>query len=340
MIHISKQLEEWVTRLRNDRLYAAQIKLALVYFLVILIALALITFFIQGIFVTTLKNNIEYQLIVLNYGVEVGEIFLHAAAQHLLTTMVKIDVVFAVLFSAVGYFFAFRTLRPIKYFIDAQKRFVSDAAHELKTPLAVMKTGVETMPNLAKDDTVNALFKKDLIEEIDSLIHITENLLTLSQSDNPDAYRNKRMVNISELLETQLRRISTYADQKNIIVTPEIQPDIIMHGIPDDFVALFRNLLKNAVDYSHAEGSIKVSLKKSTKKIQFCVSDMGIGIPHEEQQAVFSRFYKSDTGEIRSKGSGLGLAIVKSIVDHMGGAIHLESRVGHGTTITLIIPYA
>ncbi|MGC8717063.1 MAG: sensor histidine kinase [bacterium] len=330
-----KRLEEWVIGLKGNIFERARIKLTVFY--LIITALILFSFSI-ALYYTYAKgigedvegnfSNEEQQLIV---GRNLARL------RMVLLTINGLAVIFIGLISLV---LSGITLRPIREAMERERQFTSDAAHELRTPLTIIKTELEVAlrePKITEKE-VRSLLKSNL-EEIDRMSRMVENLLLLSRMDTLKNRIILSKVSFSSLVEKGIERMKPYAKEKNIVLTSNIQKDIVILGDEDQLHRLLFNLIKNAIDYNRDNGRVVVDLGLSPKGVLLTISDTGIGIPSSEIPHIFDRFYRVDRSRSQKiAGSGLGLAIVKSIVDAHNGEIRVKSNLGEGTTIEVQFP--
>ncbi len=220
-----------------------------------------------------------------------------------------------------------------------RRRFVSDAAHELKTPLASIKLLVDSLISTENiDKEILHEFLGDISSEIERLVRITEDLFTITKSDEK-IMQKKESIDTFRVVNDAIRIIEPAAEGKNIKMIDELSQGLFIYGSKDNFYQIVYNLLDNAVKYNKDNGQVKVILKDEKENIILSVADTGVGIPQEEVGNIFLRFYRVDRARSRETGgTGLGLAIVKGHVDSFGGKITVESHVNEGTVFTVFIP--
>ena len=224
----------------------------------------------------------------------------------------------------------------------ARNQFVSDASHELKTPLSTMKILIETLlyqdpmdPELAKE------FLGDANKEIDRLSGIIQDLLTLVHMDSGDAPMKMTEVSLSDVVSDTVSRLLPLSRERGIEMNCLIRDQITVQGNAVKLSQVCYNLIDNALKYTPRGGLVRMELAKNGKKAVFRVADNGVGIPAEDKQRVFDRFYRVDKTRSRETGgTGLGLAIVKQIVQMHGGDVSLESEEGKGSTFEVTLPCA
>ncbi len=223
---------------------------------------------------------------------------------------------------------------------ESRQEFVSNVSHELKTPLASMKVLADSL-NGAQDVPVEMYreFMMDIGDEIDRETKIINDLLSLVRMDKSGASLNVSAVNINELIEHILKRLSPIADKADIDVVFESFRPVVAEVDEVKFSLVITNLVENAIKYNNEGGWVHITLNSDH---QFCfikVEDNGLGIPEESVEHIFERFYRADKSHSREiGGTGLGLAITKSAIAMHNGDIKVRSTLGEGTTFDVRIP--
>ena len=224
--------------------------------------------------------------------------------------------------------------------ISEEKRnhFVSDASHELKTPLASIKLLSDSILQNEMDIETIKEFVGDIGNEADRLTRMSEKLLSLSRIEgHPD--NDFEIVFLTPTIERVIRMLGGLAEKKNITFHTDLINDGTILIQEDDLYEIIFNLAENAIKYNVNDGAVFFSLNKDTDNIILQVRDTGVGIPPDAQAHIFERFFRVDkTRSRKSGGSGLGLSIVRNMVERNSGTIHVESTVGSGTTFTLSFP--
>lgn len=235
---------------------------------------------------------------------------------------------------ALGYFLAGRTLAPIAEMVDEQNRFISDASHELKTPLTSLKSAFEVYlrdKNRKVHDADSIII--DSITEVDKLKDLSESLLLLAQYEKPNDKPELKVINLKEVLNACEHKIAGLAKQKNITVEPHIFEAYVL-GNEYSLEDLFTILLDNAIKYSSENSKIEISMTKLPKGFEVAVKDFGMGISKTDLPHIFDRFYRADSA--RSNGGyGLGLAIAQKIANDNHATITVQSKLGKGSTFTV-----
>ena len=223
---------------------------------------------------------------------------------------------------------------------NSRNQFVSNASHELKTPLSTMKIMIETLmyqdpldPGMTKE------FLGDVNSEIDRLNSIVTDLLTLVNIDSGTMKLKRENIDLSALLQEQVRRLSPLARENGIEMDCSASTPVMISGDLLKLQQVIYNVIDNAIKYTPRGGEVHTGVSKSGKMAVLRIADTGEGIPPEDLPHIFDRFYRVDKARSRETGgTGLGLSIVKQIVLLHGGTIVPESTVGQGTTFTIQLP--
>lgn len=263
----------------------------------------------------------------------------HKTLKELLITFLIVGIfAFAAVF-VVSLFFANHAIKPIKTAWEAQKQFIADASHELKTPLTIVSSNYGALIS-RKSETIESQIKwLDYIKEgTDRMTKLIGDLLTLARIEGMDIMPEKKMCNISVIISEAISEMEAKAIEKNIHVSNNTGLDITIKSVPEKIKQAFMILLDNAVKYTDENGKIEVSLTKTKRHIRCDVTNSGKGISPEDLPKIFDRFYRADTSRAGDTGSyGLGLAIAKTIIESMNGEIIASSIVGKSTTVSFIL---
>jgi signal transduction histidine kinase len=223
---------------------------------------------------------------------------------------------------------------------ETRNQFVSNASHELKTPLSTMKILLESMiyePTM--EEGTRHEFLVDINKEIDRLTAITSDLLTLVKSDSGELKLRRESFRFGETILDVAKRLEPLANERKLAMDVSVANDIIIFADKGKMSQVVYNLLENAIKYTPAGGSIELTLKRNAKSAVLKVTDTGIGIPESDIEKVFERFYRVDKARARTTGgSGLGLSIVKQIVMLHDGDITVASKEGKGSTFAVTLP--
>jgi len=224
--------------------------------------------------------------------------------------------------------------------ISEQKRrqFVSDASHELKTPLASIKLLSDSILQNDMDMETVREFVSDIGNEADRLNRMSQKLLNLTKMEG-QLEAECEIINFLPTIERVVKMLSAIAKENQIRIDLDIQTDSPILILEDDLYQIIFNLVENGIKYNISGGKLTISLTREDDNAILKIADTGMGIPEEAVDHVFERFYRVDKARSRkSGGSGLGLAIVRNLVERHRGEISLESRLEVGTTFTVIFP--
>jgi len=222
----------------------------------------------------------------------------------------------------------------------SRNQFVSNASHELKTPLATMKILLENIIYQPEMDTeMRTEFLTDVNKEIDRLNLIIGDLLTLVSMDSNTMRLNRTNFSLSQLITDTARRLSLVAEKNHQELKMSLNDRCDMYADQAKLTQVVYNLMENAMKYTQEGGQIRVRLVRSGRDAVLTISDNGPGIPKEDQAHIFERFYRVDKARSRETGgTGLGLSIVHQMVLMHGGSVSVESEEGEGTTFTVVLP--
>lgn len=219
-----------------------------------------------------------------------------------------------------------------------QKRFIADASHELKTPIAVIKGMVEI---LNRDDFDDQQTQKEFLEQIEMEINrlniLVKDLLQLSRLSKSNIVLEREKIDITQILYAGIKSLQKRAEKKGIPIVCTFESNDIVFCDRNRMEQVIINLLGNAIDYSDT-GTITLHTWSDKDFYILEVIDEGHGIPDKDQERIFERFYRvNDDRSRQSGGSGLGLSIVKSIIEAHGGKIEVESTEEIGTTFRIFL---
>ena len=223
---------------------------------------------------------------------------------------------------------------------EARNQFVSNASHELKTPLATIKILVESM--IYQDDMDSGLRKEfltDINKEIDRLSSVVSDLLTLVHIDSHKLRLRREMMVFSDTVRETVGRLKPLAGKRKQEIVTKIADGCEMFADPGKLAQVCYNIIENAIKYTPDGGTITVSLQKVGRDAVLEISDTGVGIPEEDVPHVFDRFYRVDKARSRDTGgTGLGLSIVQQIIRLHAGSVTVQSEQGKGTTFIVQLP--
>lgn len=235
------------------------------------------------------------------------------------------------------------------------KQFSSDASHELKTPLTILKGEVEVMLRKERTSQEYQQTLKSNLEEINRMSQIVEDLLLLSKADTGEIQLHRKQINLTAILAEVVAQMDLLARSNKIyLCASNHQQDFHIFGDALRIRELFMNLIENGIKYTEEGGSITITLQEDSSPlreasellesvrdrfVKIIVSDTGIGIAEEDHERIFNRFFRVDKARSREQGgSGLGLSICKWIVEAHQGEIKVESELGKGSCFIVRLP--
>ena len=209
-------------------------------------------------------------------------------------------------------------VKPVEETFEKQKQFISDASHELKTPLAVIEANSDVLENeIGKNKWINYIQN-----ETDRMNKLINELLLLAKIENVDNLKEYKQLNLSKEVEIILSMFESMAYEKQVVIKSKISENIIMNGNKEDIEHIVSTLTDNAIKHTKEQKEVVVELKKEKNEIVLEVKNMGDPIPEEERKKIFERFYRIDKSRNRNeKRYGLGLAIAKSTIEKYNGKI-------------------
>ena len=230
--------------------------------------------------------------------------------------------------------FSRMVFRPVEESIQKQKRFITDASHELKTPLTIIDANIEVM----EMESGESQWTKSTRKQIQRLSGLVQQLVTLSRLDEEKGLEEKCEFNLSEAVSECVQPYESLAQTREKNLTLNIEEDITYTGDERSIRRLAGILMDNAVKYSSENGNITLTLKKKGKKIFLEVYNDADDLPQGKLDVLFERFYRLDSSRNSGTGgSGIGLSMAKAIVQAHKGKITAENKNGRGLTITVIL---
>lgn len=222
---------------------------------------------------------------------------------------------------------------------ELRRRFVSDASHELKTPLASIRLLSDSIVNADNMDMGTLReFVTDIGDEAERLSRTTEKLLSLSKLDS-GAAMSREPLDLLLVVEKTLHLLAPLAREHQVILETELHKDCLIYGSEDLVYRIIFNLAENSIKYNLPGGRVKILLYQEDERVLLTVEDTGIGIPEEDLPHIFSRFYRVDKARSRDAGgSGLGLSIVYDAVSFHNGEVRVENRSQGGARFLVSFP--
>lgn len=265
-----------------------------------------------------------------------GFAFLDSLKTISLTTGI-ISILLAIMISFV---LANKALRPVREAWEKQQMFIADASHELRTPLAVLSTNLDAVLDSPEEKvSEQSEWLGNMKNEIDRMSKLVNDLLFLSRMDaKSDALKPEAFL-LSDLADKVVGSFHAVAAERSLTLKPDIQAGVTINGIESRIHQLIVILVDNAMKNTLSNGKITVSLSTSHNRAALDISDTGVGISEQHLPHIFDRFYRTDAARTSEEGgSGLGLAIARQIVREHKGEITVQSKVGVGTTFTVMLP--
>ncbi len=221
---------------------------------------------------------------------------------------------------------------------EKRRQFVSDASHELKTPLASIKLLSDSILQNSMDENTVKEFVEDIGNEADRLNRMSEKLLSLSKIES-GVDTSYEIVNVIPTIERVSRMLSGLAKEQNVQIQHDFKRACPVLIPEDDLYQIVFNLVENGIKYNVKGGILTISVYSEDDSAVLKFKDTGVGISKDSQSKIFERFYRVDKARSRkSGGSGLGLSIVKDMVEHNAGTIDVSSTPGAGTEFTVTFP--
>lgn len=235
-----------------------------------------------------------------------------------------------------------QSLRPIEQSFQQLKQFTADAAHELRSPLAAMKTSVQVMQYYPERIHPQD-FKKigAMATTTDQMIRLVEDLLFLARMDTLDLTVRQEWIPLSltEILEDLLELFQSQAQEKGITLLGNLKDEVNIKGDGGQISRLLRNLLDNALQYTPEGGKVTLTLKSDRDSAMIIIEDTGIGIAPDHLPLIFDRLWRADTARVRRDGGmGMGLAIAQGLVQLYQGEISVSSQLSVGTCFRVRLP--
>lgn len=235
-----------------------------------------------------------------------------------------------------------QSLKPIEQSFEQLKQFTADAAHELRSPLAAIKTSVQVMEYYPERLHPQDLKKIGAIASTtDHTIKLVEDLLLLTRIDSDSLPKGITWVNLSltEILEDLVELFESSAQEKNITLKANLLSEVTIKGDGSELARLFRNLLENALQYTSSGGKVTVTMTRERQNVLVEIEDTGIGIAPEHLSSIFDRFWRADKARVRRIGGmGMGLAIARAIAERYHSKILVTSQLGVGSCFAVKLP--
>jgi two-component system sensor histidine kinase SenX3 len=224
--------------------------------------------------------------------------------------------------------------------VEAVRRdFVANVSHELKTPVGALNLLAEAVAEAKDDPEAVVRFAERMQGESERLTRLVQQIIDLSRLQNDTASEDAAVIKVSELIAEAAEHSATEAELRSIDIALTLDGEPLVRGDRAQLHSAVSNLVENAVRYSQPDGKVSVSAAADDEEVRISVADRGIGIPDDELDRIFERFYRVDPARARDTGgTGLGLSIVKHVAASHGGSVEAWSEPGAGSTFTLVLP--
>ncbi|MET0767726.1 MAG: ATP-binding protein [Aeromicrobium sp.] len=220
-----------------------------------------------------------------------------------------------------------------------RRDFVANVSHELKTPVGALNLLAEAVGEAKDDPEAVVRFSARMHLESERLTRLVQQIIDLSRLQNDVLSDDATTIKIGELVSEACEHSATDAEHKGIDIVTSVEPDLHVHGDRGQLHAAVSNLVENAVTYSPEGSHVTVTAQRDGEDVRLTVADNGIGIPGDELDRIFERFYRVDPARARATGgTGLGLSIVKHVAASNGGSVEVWSEPGLGSSFTLVLP--
>lgn len=339
-MNILKQLVGWVTALKyrftHDIYFSTRLKIAvwLVFFVgVILVGFVLLVEYTKKVLMFGFAESLT---LALQNGINDPAIIIESTIQT--DTIMYMAILILLLFTLFCSINVSRlALAPIGQTFNTQKRFISGIAHELRTPLSILRMNNEIARFEMDPSSLAVALLDENISDIDMISDILNNLLLFDRMMSVESLRFEDVA-LQHIAQNVAGRLTSFATQKRITITVANESIPLIHGNKTAIEQVFFNILKNAVSYTPKGGEVRVTYAGQTDHaVMIRITDSGVGIPEKDLSHIFEPFYRSDkTGKL--SGTGIGLAIVFEIMKLHKGSIEVESTEGKGTSFLLTFP--
>ncbi|HEV7955672.1 MAG: two-component sensor histidine kinase [Microbacteriaceae bacterium] len=226
--------------------------------------------------------------------------------------------------------------------LDAVRRdFIANISHELKTPIGAVGLLAEALQAASSEPDQVRRFAKRLKKESERLARITQEIIELSRLQSADALTSAELVSIDQVIALAVDETRVAAESNAVKVVAGGDTGAEVFGNESLLVTALHNLIANAIQYSPRGSRVGLGVRHGDGVIEIAITDQGVGIPEDELDRVFERFFRTDPARSRNTGgSGLGLSIVKHVVQNHGGDVRVWSQLGRGSTFTIRLPQA
>ncbi|MCA9323561.1 HAMP domain-containing histidine kinase [Candidatus Saccharibacteria bacterium] len=336
--------------MKNNLFHNASVRLTSLYLVIIMFLSLLFSFRFYQVSIQEIDRNTERPLRMgqmlrlqeddfLQQYLDQQDMNAVLAKQRLKSNLISLNLLIFIIGGLLSYYLARRSLKPIEEAHDAQSRFISDASHELRTPITAMRA--ETELTLTEPKLTLAQAKKQLesnIEELDKLTQLSEGILNLSRLENNSVELTE--VDFAEIVHAAVERVLPHAEAKKQLIVVDNLDQTKIQAQKTSLTEALVTILENAVKYSPETTEIRVNSTVSDDSINLTIADQGVGMTKDEQKRIFDRFYRADQSRTKNKvnGFGIGLSIAKATIEAHNGTISVTSTPKKGSTFTIQLP--
>ena len=312
----------------------ARIRLTLLFIAVFAVVLVTFSLVFYAAFTVVLQPDFDIDPVLTN--IQAAEVAYSAVMERIGLSLIVADAVAIVVVGVVAWLLARRTLEPVREAHQRQQRFVADASHETRNPLAIIKatTGAALSGDRSPEELRAALESVDVA--VDRLIRLTGDLLVLARTNDPLAPADRVPSDLSVIVSESL--IDRIEGNGHVAIDRNLQPDLPVAVDPGEIERIVRNLVDNAVRYGGSAGRVKVRTWAQDGEATLEVRDDGPGIAPDELDRIFEPFYRSAGTARDGDGTGLGLSIASDLAERNGGRLSVTSKPGNGAIFRLSLP--
>ncbi len=328
-----ESVTKWEIRHKIDEFFVARARLTFYYSITTIVILGAFSFITYN----ALLTNLTQSILESDLDSNISQLIIDNTQDILLNRFLTIDFILVFSIIILGFFLTHKTLEPIKTNMQKQKRFIADASHELRTPIAVVISGLEVNLSNKKLDLPTA--KKTLentLNEMREFSKLSNDLLDLSKYDSKKQ-NNYESIIIDDLIKTIVEKNKNLTNIKNIEIKTNLNSNTIIKGNKIELSRVFLNILDNAIKNTPQNGIISLSSKITFRKYCLNISDNGVGIKKDMLEKIFDPFFQGDNSR-NTNGAGLGLTLAKKIIENHKGEISIKSEENKGTNVQISLP--
>ncbi|MCX6755453.1 MAG: HAMP domain-containing sensor histidine kinase [Candidatus Nomurabacteria bacterium] len=333
MEKLSKQFEGWVTKWKTDSFLIARIKLTFFYFLTASVILIVASSILYRTFLFNITESVN-----LNVDDEdVAQVLVDRTQDILLNKFITTDSSILIVIIVCGFLLTKKSLDPIRENMKRQKRFIADASHELRTPIAIAISGLEVaMSNKNFNIDIAKKTLSNTLEEMQDLSKLTNNLLDVTKY-NVSSSSVYEPLQINEVISQAVEKMKALAKAKEIEIKNEIKEQVNVLGNKTEIERIVYNIINNSLAHTPNEGIVTISDFINKKEYIISITDNGSGISKENLDKIFDPFFQGDTSR-NNGGAGLGLTLAKKIIENHKGKITIKSELNKGTNVIIKLP--